>query len=35
MLHGTERIVKYKLGLLNHAEELSNVSRACKIMGVS
>ena len=35
MLHGTERIVKHKLGLLNLAEELSNVSRACKIMGVS
>ena len=34
MLHGTERIVKHKLGLLNLAEELSNVSRACKIMGV-
>lgn len=35
MLHGTERIVKHKLGLLNLAEELSNVSRACKIVGVS
>ena len=35
MLHGTERIVKHKLGLLNLAEELSNVSRACKIMGLS
>lgn len=28
-------IVKHKLGLLNLAEELGNVSRACKIMGVS
>lgn len=28
-------IVKHKLGLLNLAEELGNVSKACKIMGVS
>ena len=28
-------IVKHKLGLLTLAEELSNVSQACKIMGVS
>lgn len=35
MLHGNERIVKHKIGLLNLAEELSNVSRACKIKGFS
>ncbi|MDK9705883.1 MAG: IS481 family transposase [Desulforhopalus sp.] len=35
MLHGNERIVKHKIGLLNLAEELTNVSRACKIMGLS
>jgi transposase InsO family protein len=35
MLHGNERIIKHKLGLLNLAEELGNVSRACKIMGMS
>ena len=28
-------IVKHKLGLLNLAEELNNVSQACKIMGTS
>lgn len=28
-------IVKHKLGLLNLAEELGNVSQACKVMGVS
>ena len=28
-------IVKHKLRLLNLAEELGNVSQACKIMGVS
>jgi|TARA_R110001606_G_scaffold366348_1_gene521449 transposase len=28
-------IIKHKAGLLNLAEELGNVSRACKIMGVS
>jgi transposase InsO family protein len=35
MLYGNERIIKHKLGLLNLAEELGNVSRACKIMGMS
>jgi transposase InsO family protein len=35
MLQSNERIVKHKIGLLNLAEELSNVSRACKIMGLS
>ncbi len=29
MFHGNERIVKHKIGLLNLAEELTNVSRAC------
>uniref|UniRef100_UPI0012908400 helix-turn-helix domain-containing protein n=1 Tax=Xenorhabdus innexi TaxID=290109 RepID=UPI0012908400 len=28
-------IIKHKVGLLNLAEELGNVSRACKVMGVS
>jgi len=28
-------MVKHKLALLNRAEELNNVSQACKIMGVS
>ena len=35
MHHSNERIIKHKVGLLNLAEELSNVSKACKIMGVS
>lgn len=35
MLQSNERIVKHKIGLLNLAEELSNVSKACKIMGLS
>lgn len=35
MLYGTERIVKHKVGLLNLAKELADVSKACKIMGVS
>lgn len=35
MLHGNERIVKHKIGLLNLPEELSNVSHACKIMDLS
>lgn len=35
MLHSNNPIIKHKTGLLNLAEELSNVSRACKVMGVS
>lgn len=35
MLHTNNPIIKYKAGLLNLAEELQNVSKACKIMGVS
>lgn len=35
MINSKDKIVKHKLGLLNLAEELGNVSRACKVMGVS
>ena len=35
MLQGNEKIIKHKVGLLNLAEELGNVSQACKIMGLS
>jgi len=35
MIETNERIIKHKVGLLNLAEELGNVSRACKIMGLS
>lgn len=35
MLHGSEKIIRHKVGLLNLAEELGNVSKACRIMGVS
>ena len=35
MLHTSNQIIKHKVGLLNLAEELQNVSRACKVMGVS
>lgn len=31
----TQKIIKNKLGLLNLAEELGNVSRACRVMGYS
>jgi hypothetical protein len=31
MLHSNERIIKHKVGLLNLAEELGNVSKACQI----
>jgi Winged helix-turn helix len=30
-----QRIIKHKMGLLNLAEELQNVSQACRVMGVS
>lgn len=35
MLYTTNQIIKHKVGLLNLAEELHNVSRACKVMGMS
>lgn len=35
MLHSNDRIIKHKVGLLNLAEELNNVAKACKMMGVS
>lgn len=35
MLHTNNPIIKHKVGLLNLAEELQNVSKACKVMGVS
>ena len=35
MIESSERIIKHKVGLLNLAEELGNVSQACKVMGLS
>lgn len=35
MLNTTDKIIKHKVGLLNLAEELNNVSKACKMMGLS
>ena len=35
MLHTNDRIIKHKVGLLNLADELGNISKACKMMGVS
>lgn len=35
MLHSNEKIIKHKVGLLNPAEELGNVAKACRIMGLS
>lgn len=35
MLHTNEKIIKNKVGLLNLAQELGNVSQACKVMGTS
>jgi transposase len=34
-LHTQDKIIKNKLGLLKLAEELGNISRACKIFGYS
>ena len=35
MIETNEKIIKHKVGLLNLAEELGNVSKACKVMGLS
>ena len=35
MNESTQRIIRNKIGLLNLAEELGNVSKACQMMGVS
>ena len=35
MLHSNEKIIRNKVGLLNLAEDLKNISKACKIMGLS
>ena len=35
MFNSNERVIKHKVGLLNLAEELGNVSKACKVMGLS
>lgn len=35
MYHSNQKIIQNKVGLLNLAEELGNVSKACKIMGLS
>ena len=35
MIHTTDKVIKHKVGLLNLAEELGNVSKACQVMGFS
>ena len=35
MLNTTDKIIKHKVGLLNLAEALGNVSKACQVMGMS
>ena len=35
MIHTTDKVIKHKVGLLNLAEELGNVSKACQVMGLS
>jgi transcriptional regulator of acetoin/glycerol metabolism len=35
MLQGNKSLIKHKIGLLNLADELGNVSQACRIMGLS
>ncbi|AKH36936.1 winged helix-turn helix protein [Nitrosomonas communis] len=35
MHHSNNPIIKHKTGLLNLAEELQNISKACKIMEIS
>jgi transposase InsO family protein len=35
MIHTTDKVIKHKVGLLNLAEELGNISKACSVMGNS
>lgn len=35
MIDNSNKVIKHKVGLLNLAEELGNVSKACKVMGLS
>ncbi len=35
MLQNNQKIIRHKVGLLNLAEELGNVSKACQMMGLS
>jgi len=35
MLDTNSKLIKNKVGLLNLAEELGNISKACKVMGFS
>ena len=35
MINNTDKVISHKVGLLNLAEELHNVSHACKVMGFS
>ncbi len=35
MIDNNAKIIKHKVGLLNLEEELNNVSKACKVMGLS
>ena len=34
MLNTTDKIIKHKTGLLNLAEKLGNVSKACQVMAL-
>ena len=35
MIDGNQKVISHKVGLLNLAEELQNISQACKVMGFS
>ncbi len=35
MIHTSEKVIKHKVGLLNLAQELGHVSKACQMMGLS
>ncbi len=34
MIHTNEKVIKHKIGLLDLAEELGNVSKTCKMIGL-
>ncbi len=35
MIDSNQKVISHKVGLLNLAEELQNISQACKVMGFS
>lgn len=35
MIHTADKVINHKVGLLNLAEELGSVSKACQVVGLT